>query len=225
MFRSAALISVLSVLCVAGCSGSSEGGDVDEGAVEGRTSRVDLSKYSLVTGLITADDETSKAISDAILSTSRKPDQSDRKNRDAVYAGIMEEGDDDPMGIACGKDGATRQHMCSLTAGVALTENVKGRPVPGMEDMLLPTSVKLTGKLAQAIAEALPQRVGSGGVSAAGPVECKTTGGKSECTVPLTGFGVAARLDQSVKQVREEDGEAKAREAQAEYEKLIEHLF
>jgi twitching motility protein PilT len=178
MFRSTSLLAITSILAIAGlagCSGSSEAeGDVTEGAVETHS---DLAQYSLVTGLISADDTTSKSISDAILSTSRKADQSDRKHRDSVFAGIYEEGDDDPIGVVCGLDGATRKLMCSLTAAVALTENVKGREVAGLAGMLLPTSVKLTGKIAEAVAAGLPQRVGSGGVSAAGPVECKTKDG------------------------------------------------
>jgi hypothetical protein len=228
--RFAILGSLALALATTGCSSSSD--DASDPSTEGALERrapaapqgaVDLSKFSLVTGLVSVNRAEVDALMTGILSTSKKSDQSDRKNGDAVYAGMRLDGEDDPLGIACGPDGATRTNMCSLVTAIARASDVTGRPLDGAPGTLLPSKVKLTGKLADAVAEALPAAAdGSRGV---GALSCKKETKGFACNVPLNGFGVAQTLELSVAQTKEEEGQAKADKAKADFEMLVKMLF
>lgn len=219
----------LSALCLLGTvacsSGEGSGEPTSEDALErnrsGSAAAVDLSKYSLVQALMIADRTASEAMAEAILSTSKKADKSDRKgDRDTVLAGMRIDGE--PAGIECGKDGATGQMMCSLVTAIVRASDVTGRE-SGEPGIMLPTHAKLTGKLATAVAEALPKK--ADGITGAGKVECKISRGKAECDVPLNGLGVASTLQTMIDQTKEDQGAAKAEEMKGDLEKAVRMLY
>lgn len=215
-------LAFLSILGTVACSSGESGSDpsTEDALEQGGSGSIDMKKYSLVQALITANEDTATKMKDAILSTSKKEDKSDRLSKGAAIAGMVI--DDEGAGIICDKDGATRQMMCSLVMGVVRSSDVKGRE-SGAPGILLPTQAKLTGKLADAVAEALPKK--SETSTGAGPVECKKVEGGHECTVPLTGFGMATTLETMIDQTKEEEGAAKAAETRVEFEKMIRELY
>lgn len=190
---------LVAMLALVGCSAPAEeplAGESDE-AVSGRT--IDPAKFSLVTAVVAVDAE-AKALMTELDRTGKKAPGDGGATM--TFAGLSQaelEGKrhdpsqrQDIFGIVCQKDGIGLT-SCSVTAMVR-TANVSVTSVGG--GVMSPNKVTLTGKLASAVAAALPAAGrAQDDTRAQGPISCAPTGGtdETEC-VMATGAGYSETM-------------------------------